>query len=328
MPLNVVKPKRLKTGDTVGIIAPSSPMFEESRIEFVYHWLKKLGLKWKLGEHVFDHHGDLAGHDQDRLKDFHSAWIDDEVKAIISLRGGTGAINLLPVIDFKLIKKNPKIFIGFSDITGLLIPVHQKTGLVTFHGPNAGTFFESEYTFNNFKKALFDSDPIGEIEDPFSMDDFGPQGSPCRLPIREGEATGQLTGGCLTLVKQLMGTEFEIDTKGKILFLEDVGEEPHSIDSMITQLKLAGKFEKAAGIVIGECLDCIPGRSKRQRFELNHSVTTMLKETLGDLKIPVAYGFRFGHSKYKFTLPLGVQAKLSVQDSNVDFVIDEVCTSP
>ncbi|MGH9552218.1 MAG: S66 peptidase family protein, partial [Terriglobales bacterium] len=133
-PLPILKPRALRKGDTVGIVAPSSAPFEEGHSEFTYRWLKELGLKYKVAPHCFDSYSDYAGRDEDRVKDLHDMWADPEVQAILPIRGGNGSVRLLPMLDFELIKKHPKVFIGFSDITGLLIPIHQRTGLITFHG--------------------------------------------------------------------------------------------------------------------------------------------------------------------------------------------------
>lgn len=232
----IIKPKRLRAGDTVGIVSPSSPPFEEGYTEFSFRWLSKLGVKYKVGKHIFDRYGDLAGRDQARLEDFHSMWADREVSAILPARGGNGSVRLLPGLDFNLIESNPKILIGFSDITGLIIPIHQRTGLVTFHGPSAASFFQAEYTHRYFVKALMSENALGLIDDPYGDDGWNPQYPPCRLVLNGGRARGRLIGGSLTLIKQLMGTPFEIQTKDKIVFLEDVMEEPHSIDRMLCQL--------------------------------------------------------------------------------------------
>lgn len=322
---NLILPEKLSPGDTVGIVAPSSPMFEDGQIEFTFRWLKKLGLKWKLGEHLHEHHGDLAGVDAARLEDFHRMWADEEVKAVFPVRGGNGSVRLLSDLNFDLIRKNPKILIGFSDITGLLIPIHQETGMVTFHGPTAGSFFDSEYTFENFKRALFDKNPIGTIKDPDKQDDYAPSYPPYRMVFSPGEAEAPLTGGCLTLIRQLMGTPWEINTDGKIFFFEDVGEEPHAVDMMVTQLLLAGKFDKVAGVIVGECVECRPGKSRRSRMNINFSMERMLKERLSHLKVPVVYGMRFGHSKVKFTIPIGAKARLKAGDDGFSFDIFEPC---
>jgi muramoyltetrapeptide carboxypeptidase len=323
----VVRPRVLKNGSTVGIVAPASPPFEEGDLNYSFQWLKKLGLRWKVGKHTFNRLGDLAGTDKERLEDFHDMWQDPDVDMILPARGGNGTVRLLDKLDFDLIAKNPKILIGYSDITGLLIPIQQVTGLITFHGPTAGSFFESPYTYYYFEKAVMQSKPLGMISDPTPKDVWNPEYPPPRLVIAEGKARGQLTGGCLSLVRQLMGTPWEIDTRGKILFVEDYEEEPHSLDRMLTQLELAGKIDDAAGLIIGECASCRPGDSRRNRIALNYSVERMLREKFGKLEKPVVYGMRLGHSIEKFVLPLGVVAHLKAdKNGSVSFKIEESAT--
>src|SRR5688572_10047515 len=161
--MKLIKPRALRKGDTVGIIAPSSPPFEESEIEFTYQWLQKLGLKWKIGKHIFDKYSDLAGADDARLDDFMSMWKDVDVNAIMPIRGGNGGARLLPMIDFEYIARHPKLFIGYSDITALLMPIHERTGLICFYGPMAASFYKSGYTYHFFTKAVMSNRPIGLI---------------------------------------------------------------------------------------------------------------------------------------------------------------------
>lgn len=322
---HLIKPRALKKGDTIAIVAPSSNPFEEGHIEYTYQWLTELGFKYKLGKHVFDVWGDMAGQDEARLADFHDMWRDESVAAIMPLRGGTGSVRLLPHLDFEMIKKNPKIFIGYSDTTGLLIPIHQKTGLVTFHGPLLGSFFESSYSYHYYQKALTKTKPMGLIGDPISKPPWKPDYPPTRMIIAPGEARGRLVGGCLTLIRQLMGTPYEIETEGRLVFIEDVQEEPHNVDRMISQLLLAGKLQKAKGIIVGECSGCVPG-ARRNVLPLNYSVERMLRERLGDLGIPVIYGMKIGHSKEKVTLPLGVMATLDASGTNVKLKLEESAT--
>lgn len=323
----LIKPPRLQEGDTVGIIAPSSPAFEQGHVEYSFARLKKLGLNYKLGKNVFERYGDLAGRDEARLEDLHAIWSDPEVKAVIPLRGGTGSVRLLPKLDFELIASHPKILCGFSDITGLLIPIHQRTGLVTFHGPTLGNFFEAEYTYRHFQEALMSAAAIGAVQDP-PEPEYKPSYPPPRMVLRSGKATGRLIGGSLTLIKQMLGTPYAVETAGKIFFIEDVGEEPHSIERMLVQLKLADKLQQAAAIIFGESVECKPGESNRKVSPLNDSLESVLREHLCDLNVPVVYGLRLGHGKEKFTLPLGVMATLDATDKdNVQFTIDEVATS-
>ena len=240
------------------------------------------------------------------------------------LRGGAGAPRILPLIDFEKIKNNPKIFCGFSDITALLIAIHQKTGLVTFHGPTLNQMYETAFTYEYYLRALMLPGAIGEVGSPDdnSKEDWGNH-YPARMVIAEGFAEGRLTGGCLTLIRNLMGTPWEIDCQDRILFIEDIDEEPHTIDRMLTQLLLSGKIAQARGIVIGDCSGCKPGGSKRNVLTLNYSLETMLRERLGGLRIPVVYGIKLGHTADKVTLPLGIMASLSASTSGIRFSIDE-----
>lgn len=318
----LIKPKKIKAGDTVGVIAPASPPLEPGQVQKAVKWLQSLGLSVKLGKHILKSYGTYAGTDEERLEDLHEQFADNEISAIIPLRGGNGTVRLLPKLDFDLVKKNPKPLIGYSDITGLLLPIYQKTGLVTFHGPTAGNVRHSQYTYDYFVKAVMEESPIGEITHPqqAAWDESYP---PPDVVLAEGKAKGKLVGGCLTLLRQLMGTEFEIDTKDCIVFLEDLQEEPHSIDRMLTQMLLAGKLKDAAGIVVGECIDCRPGDSRRNVLNYNHSIEHVLKDRLSHLGIPVIYGVRFGHTKDKVTLPLGCEATLVASKDKVLFSVNE-----
>jgi muramoyltetrapeptide carboxypeptidase len=322
----LIKPRHLKKGDTVALVAPASPPFNPGDVEFCLEWLSKLGLKCKTGKHIFKRFSDLAGTDEERLEDFHTAWQDKEVSAILPIRGGNGACRLLPGIDFELIKQNPKIIIGYSDLTGLLNPIQQKCGLVTFHGPMAGTFFRSNYCHYYFQKAVMSNKPLGLIVDPIPAELWNPKYPPLRVVLAEGSARGPLVGGCLTVVKQLMGTPWELDTEGKILFLEEVGEEPHSVDRYLTQMLSAGILQKAKGILVGECFKCEPGGSGRRRLPLNRSVEDVLRERLSGLGIPVLYGMRLGHGQDQCTLPIGVMAALEVGKGKTKFRIEETAT--
>lgn len=323
---DLVRPRALRRGDTVGIIAPASPPFEPGAVEYTYQWLAKLGLKYKMGKHVFDSYSDLAGQDEARLEDLHTLWADPDVAAVMPIRGGNGTVRLLPKLDFDLIQRNPKIFVGYSDITGLLIPIHQRTGLVTFHGPMLGSFFDSAYTYSYWRKAVMGTEPIGLVTDPTPKEVWDPHYPPPRLVISPGSAKGRLTGGCLTLIRQLEGTPFEMETEGRIVFLEDLEEEPHNIDRVLSQLLLSGKLQKAAGIIVGECIECQPGDSKRRVLRLNYSVENVLRDRLGNLGIPVVYGLKLGHTTDRMTLPLGVMASLRITDRGVKFKIEERAT--
>lgn len=318
----LVKPRALRRGDTIGIIAPSSPLFEEGEIEFAFQWLHKIGLKYKIGKHVFKSYSDYAGADEARAEDFHEIWSDPDVDAVVPLRGGNGAARILPLLDFELIRTQPKLFVGYSDITALHVPIHQRTGLITFYGPMAASFYKSSYSYHYFVKAVMSTRAIGLVTDPVPNEVWSPQYPPPRMIIAEGKAKGRLNGGCMTLIRQLEGTAYALDTRNKIVFLEDLEEEPHSVDRFLSQLLLAGKLQQAAGIMVAECISCKPGDSNRNSLPLNYSVERVLKERLGNLGIPVVYGLRFGHGKDQFTVPYGVNATLEASRSRVRLKIE------
>ncbi len=300
----MVKPRALKAGDTVGLVAPSSYIFDLWDLDDVPPRLASLGLKCKFGRNVRARRGYLAGTEDERLADLHAMFADPEVAAVFCLGGGYGTERLLDRIDYALIRRNPKIFLGYSDITGLHLAFCKMARLVTFHGPVALSSLPA-WTLGFFKKALFSPEPIGGIDNPPEADPLSPDFP--RHTVAPGRARGQTAGGNLTLISTTMGTPYEIDTKGKILLLEDTGEAPYRIDRMIVQLKLAGKLADAAGIVWGTCTDCAPSRSG---FEINLSMSELLDDLLGGLGKPVLAGLVFGHTKEKATIPMGVEAEL------------------
>jgi muramoyltetrapeptide carboxypeptidase len=301
----MVKPRTLKPGDTVGLITPSSYVFDTWRIDLAAARLEAtLGVKCRLGKHVTSRHGYMAGTEKERLEDLHAMFADSSVAGVFCLEGGYGTERLLSGIDYELLRKNPKVFLGYSDITGLHLAITRKAGLVTFHGPVA-TGSMPAWSLASLKKALFSAEPIGELANPPEDDQNWPS-FPLHT-VSPGKARGVIAGGNLTLVSTTMGTPYEIETKGKILFLEDTGEAPYRVDRMLTQLKLAGKLQEAAGIVWGTCTECTPAKSS---FEVNLSMSDLLDEILGDLGKPVLAGLVFGHTKEKATIPIGVEADL------------------
>jgi muramoyltetrapeptide carboxypeptidase len=265
--------------------------------------------------------GYLGGSVSERLDDLHGMFADPEVKAIFAVRGGYGSGQLLDGIDFDLIRRNPKIFAGFSDITALHLAIHAKAGIVTFHGPVALSRF-SDYTLDNFKRALFSTRPLGLLRNPV-------ENRPLQIthPMRTlhpGQASGPLIGGNLSLISATLGTPFEIKTEGRILFIEDVGEEPYSMDRMLTHMRLAGKFKSIKGLIIGECADCRP-RDYQPSFDSTFSVPEVLDNILGDLDVPMFSGLVIGHTEDQLTLPLGVNATLDADAGTL--TLDEAALS-
>jgi muramoyltetrapeptide carboxypeptidase len=311
----LVKPRALKPGDTIGLIAPSSYVWDVWKIDIVAKRLETaLGVQSRLAKNVRARHGYMAGTEKERLDDLHAMFADSSIAGIFALEGGYGTERLLDRIDYDLVRRNPKVFVGFSDITGLHLAFQRRAGLVTFHGPVAISSLPP-WTLANLKKAIFSSEPIGELTNPPEDDPLSPA-----FPLHTvagGKATGAIAGGNLTLVSTTMGTPYELDAKGKILFLEDTGEAPYRIDRMLTQLKLAGKFAECAGVVWGTCTDCSPARSN---FEINLSISDLLDEILGSIGKPVLAGLVFGHTKEKSTLPLGVMAELDASARRVAVV--------
>jgi muramoyltetrapeptide carboxypeptidase len=298
------RPRALKPGDTVGLIAPSSYIFDLWRIEEVAPRLAALGLKTKLGANVRARRGYLAGTEAQRLDDLHAMFADPGIAAVFCLGGGYGTERLLDRIDYDLVRRNPKIFLGYSDITALHLAFGKLARLVTFHGPVAMSALPA-WTLEGFRKALFAPEPIGLVGNPPEADPLAPEFP--RHTVSPGRARGQTVGGNLTLVATTMGTPYEIDTKGKILILEDTGEAPYRIDRMLVQLALGGKFADAAGVVWGTCTDCSPSNSS---FEINLSLSELLEDILGGAGRPVMAGLVFGHTREKATIPLGVEAEL------------------
>lgn len=290
-----MKAKRLTTGDTVALIAPASPS-DYSKVEKAVAYLAAMGYKVKTGKSVVSSRGYLAGEDKLRADDINCMFADEEVAAVFCLRGGYGSQRILDMLDYELIANNPKIFIGYSDITALLNAIHQECGLITFHGPMGGDFAGGlgKPTKAAMKKALECLEPIGEVANP----------EPPEV-ISEGAAQGVLVGGNLSIIAASLGTPYEIDARGRILLLEDVFEEPYSVDRMLTHLRLAGKLEDAAGIVLGDW-----GNSEPEEPEKSLSLDEVFRDIFGNIGKPVLKGYKIGHCKPNLTIPIGAMAAL------------------
>ncbi|MBC7187912.1 MAG: LD-carboxypeptidase [Calditrichaeota bacterium] len=297
----VIRPPRLRPGDTVGLVCPASAPFEPSAIREGKMAMEKLGFKVKIGRNVGKKYGYLGGTDQERATDVQEMFDDPQVKAIIALRGGYGCLRILNHLDYDHIRTHPKILLGYSDITILLLAVHQMTGLVTFHGPVALSTF-SPYTVDLLQRVLMKDEPLGEIGE-------APGALPLGVNGLSGRASGRLIGGNLTLVAASLGTPYEVDTDGRLLFLEEVGEEPYDIDRHLTHLLLAGKLDRAAGIALDRMQRCGP-RDYQPAFPTTLSVEEVISDRLGHLGRPVVFGLSLGHAADKPTLPIGVMATL------------------
>lgn len=313
----LIRPKVLSEGDTVGVIASAIAVSDPDQLAAAERVLDYLGLNMKLGQHVAQGTSYRTRTVEERLSDLHNMFSDPNIKAVLEIEGGYGSSQILDQIDYDLIRQNPKIFTGFSDITALHLAIHKKTGLVTFHGPVAYMAASSDYTLKHFQKTLFQTCPLGQLTNPLEPRPVNPQ-HPLRT-ISPGKATGALIGGNLSLISALMGTPYEIETEGKIIFVEEVGESFYSIDRMLTQLRLAGKLQKAAGIIVGECANC-------EKDDIwDPSLGEVLDNLLGNLGIPVFYGLTFGHTEDQLTLPLGVKAEMDA-DKGILTILEPAVT--
>ena len=295
-PKKLVKPAALQVGDLVGLITPASNVVNPADWARIEQSMKTLGLEIRYGKNI-RRRGYVAGTIDERLADLHDMFRDPAIKGIFAIRGGYGTPQLLDRIDYRLLERNPKIFAGYSDITALHLAFERKLGLVTFHGPTANHKF-TLYTMEHFRQAMFSAEPLGKLTNPA-------EGHTLRA-IRPGIARGRLFTGNLSLISNLMGTPYEIDTRDKILLIEDVGEEAFRIDRMLTQLKLAGKLDHIAGVVWGECEKCKPTPG----VDVPLTERDVVDRILGGLGVPVLAGLTIGHTDDQLTLPQGVMATL------------------
>ncbi|MCP2519004.1 LD-carboxypeptidase [Candidatus Aminicenantes bacterium AC-335-A11] len=295
------KPKILKKNDVIGIFAPASPVKREFFQKGISE-LEKFGFKIKYSENIFQKKKFLAGDDLTRAQELIEFLKDNKVKALIGARGGYGSIRLIPIlekIDFSEIK--PKILIGSSDLTYLLLYFNQKYKWVVFYGPMAcSSIAKGNYDRKIFLHVLTISSPLPPLIN--------------GKVIKHGKAIGILTGGCLSLICSTIGTPYEIETTNKILILEDHQEKPYRIDRYLWQLKMAGKFEKIKGVVFGEMKDCF--QHPEQGYELEDIINDFFQE----YDFPVLYGFPFGHSEETFTLPLGIKVEIDSSLPGIKFL--------
>ena len=304
----IIKPPALRAGDKIGLIAPASG-FNRQAFDAGCDRLRQMGYEPVYSPGIFERDLYFAGSAERRLRELEDMLERDDIAAIIGVRGGYGSNYLLEHLKVDRFADHPKIFLGCSDLTSLLTYVGDHAGLVTFHGPMlakdiaAGTLEVSSWN-HAFQGSASWSIPSDGVE-----------------VLQPGRARGRLYGGCLSLLAASLGTPFEIETDETILFLEDVGEKPYQVDRMLMQLSLAGKFDGVRGFVFGEMLDCVqPGGQ-------TYTLQQVIQRVLADYEVPIAYGLKSGHvSGGNITLPLGVQAELSADDSGAQLKILEAAT--
>lgn len=313
--MKTIKPPYLKKGDLIGLISPASTPDNLERINEGVRYLESLSYRVVIGKNVGKVRGYLAGTDEERLSDLHEMFSNKNVKAIFCVRGGYGTIRFLDRVDYNLIKKNPKIFVGYSDITALQLAIFKKTGLITFSGPMAAVDFSGEvnqYTAENFWRMITSTKPFGKMKNPDN------EKISC---LNHGHAKGILLGGNLSLVCSLLGTPFLPEFKKSILFLEDVDEKPYRIDRFFAQMKLAKIFDKVSGIVLCNFTNCEETDSTKKSLTLNEVVYDYFSK----IKKPTLYNLIYGHINPKNTMPIGVNAGIDCDKGSVEIL--ESCVS-
>lgn len=308
---SIQKPRRLKTGDTIGLVAPGS-YISESELKDSIKNLEELGFKVVYTEKILLQNGYFSGVDEQRAEDLTGMFARDDVNAIVCTRGGYGCARILPLLDYNVIENNPKILIGYSDVTALHYGIFRKTGLVTFHGPVSISTF-NEFSVNNFKKILMNPSEQIILENSNSGEDENPYGL---VSLADGKKQGKLVGGNLSIAVSLIGTEFDVDYDDAIIYLEEIGEEPYRIDRMLTQMIQSEKFEDANGIAMGIFRRC-EQKQNDPSFSKSFSLMDVLQDRLGNLNLPVVYGMSFGHIKDKFTIPFGIEAELDADKQTI-----------
>jgi|SRR5665213_2849984 len=312
----LLKPERLNPDDTVGMVAPASAPPDPKAVDRAAAALERFGFKPKLARNVRARLGFLAGTDRERAADLMAMFADKRVKAILCLRGGYGSARILGRLDYAVIRRNPKIFSGYSDITSLHFALMQKAGLVSFHAPMLnGELADPKvpgFARNSFFRTVMEAKPAGSISDGYA-------GKTVSV-LRGGSAEGRLIGGNLSLICASLGTPFQPSFKSKILFFEDISEKPYRLDRMLTQLLNAGIFSQVAGVAVGVNKNCRDPKVK-PGGEYRQSAADVVKERLSQLRVPVVTGLPFGHVDLNATIPVGVTAKLDGERG--DLIITE-----
>lgn len=317
-PHPLIKPPALRPGDRVALINPSTAIHDPAAVQRARDVITALGLVPAIPEGLINRPRDLEGSVTQRLREIHEAFKDPSIRAVFCARGGYGVSEIMHGIDYGVIRENPKVFLGFSDITLLHLAIRRQTGLVTFHGRMPGMREFPAFSLEALRRAVFGPGPLGQLSNPSETDPSRPA-YPLRT-IAGGTACGPLVGGNLSMIIAAMGTPWEIDTRGAILFFEDVDESPYRVARMLLTLEHAGKLRDAAGIVVGHCTRC-DGSSDVTPYSLQE----VFDQVLGRVGVPVFGGLVLGHTSEQLTVPIGVKARidadaciLSLPEAGVD----------
>ena len=309
-----IRPKGLKIGDKVALVSPASNVTDLMDVYRAQEICDKLGLNSIMPKSIVKTASGYKTRSADeRIDELHQAFADKSISAIFCIRGGFGSAELLDKLDYGLIKSNPKIICGYSDITALLTGINKKTGLVTFHSPVMLSDFD-EVTYNSFKNILFNNSAFGELKNPASSDIRSTNPT---IVINDGVAKGELVGGNLSLITSLIGTPYQIETEEKVLFLEDVGEAPYRLERMLTQMRMAGMLDKLKGVVIGKCDYCSAGSSQSS---WDRSELEVYNYIFAGMNYPVFYGLLFGHTTTQFTIPIGIEAEMDSEKGTLNIL--------
>ena len=303
-------PKAIKKGDTLGLISPSAATSDRMQFTFAKEALEALGFKVKLGENLTNRRGHLAGTDQERADDLNGMFADSEVSGIICIRGGSGAARILPLIDYNLIKQNPKPLLGYSDITALHCAIQAQTGLITFHGPNGSGSWNS-FNVKQFEQIFFEKAKVNYKNEQPKGDDLVVKNNRIQT-LKAGTAEGKILGGNLTVLTSLSGTPYYPDFTDAILFIEDIGEDPYKMDRMMSTLMLNGTLGKIKGFIFGQCSDCEPGGGYGSL-----SVDQVMDDYILPLDIPAYTGAMIGHVAKQFIIPVGTRVKMDASTGTI-----------
>jgi len=302
-----IQPPAIKKGDTIAIIAPASPVDSRDVLERGIRSLERMGFRVRFEERIFESSRYLAGSDSARAEELQRAFEDPSIQAILGLRGGYGCARLIPLMKVRRLRPHQKIFMGFSDLTTLMMFFRKRLGWISIHGPMAASPSLADIPQDQAEHLFF------LLSDPGYRPKLHFEHMDCWTP---GVAEGELVGGCLSIITASLGTRYEIDTDGKILFIEDLGEPPYRLDRMLTHLQLAGKFRSIAGVMLGSFIDCEPTRG-------GYKAGDVLRDILSRLNIPVMAGFPLGHGDDNWAVPYGARVRM-----DADARILELLQSP
>lgn len=296
--------KKLNFGDTISIISPSSPSSKET-IDYSLDKLKSLKFNYKIYDNLYENLGYLAGSDENRANDFNSALKDDNTKAIMCIRGGYGTLRIMDLIHWSFFKKNPKIFMGFSDITPILNYIFKKFNVITFHSPMLTSDLDNIYSKNSLINSVTIPKNNHYIENPKNINLKS-------FTTNKNIATGNIVGGNLSLICSTISTKYEIPFKNNILFIEEINESPYKIDRMLMHLYLSGKISECSGLILGQFTNCSDDN--------NVEVQNVLLEKLNLFKKPCIYNLCAGHGEPRLTIPIGAKAKINISNSTIEIL--------